>query len=252
MALVDHLMLLLLFVVQPLYGAYSYRQYVAQIEAGEPADVLKQYRITMLVEWLAFAGLMIAWVALGRPVAMLGFVKPGGTGFYIGLLLLVAMTAYLVFAWRKAAAATPEERAETVATFGTLRHFMPHDRGSYESFVRLSVTAGIVEETLYRGFAFWYLGQFMPAWAVVAVSALAFGAGHSYQGVSGMIRVTLIGIAFGSYYLLTGSIWLPIVAHVVLDILQGAMLLEYLRERRGESSSPPAATAEVPGNDLSA
>ena len=169
MALVDHLMLLLLFVVQPVQGAYAYRRYVARIEAGEPPDVLRQYRITMLVEWLAFAALMIAWLVLGRPVAALGFVTPGGTGFYIGLLLLAAMTAYLVFAWRKAAAATAEDRAKFKASLGNLRYFMPDNRRSYATFVRLSVTAGIVEEALYRGFVFWYLGQFMPAWAVVVV-----------------------------------------------------------------------------------
>lgn len=251
MALVDHLMLLLLFVVQPVQGAYAYRRYIARIEAGESPDVLRQYRITMLVEWLAFAALMIAWLALGRPVAALGFVVPGGTGFYIGLLLLVAMTAYLVFAWRKAAAATAGERAKIKASLGNLRYFMPGDRRSYASFVRLSVTAGIVEEVLYRGFVFWYLAQFMPVWAVVAVSALAFGAGHSYQGVSGMIRVTLVGIAFGGYYLLTGSIWLPIIAHAVLDILQGAMLLEYLRER-GDSAASRTVTSKAQGNDVSA
>jgi membrane protease YdiL (CAAX protease family) len=251
MTLVDHLMLLLLFVVQPIQGAYAYKRYVARIEAGEPPDVLRQYRITLYVEWLAFAALMIAWFALDRPLAMLGFVKPGGTGFSIGLLLLIVMTVYLVFAWQKASAATAEERAKFKASLGSLRYFMPHDRRSYASFVRLSVTAGIVEETLYRGFVFWYLAQLMPSWAVVAVSALAFGAGHSYQGVSGMVRVTLVGVIFGGYYLLTGSIWLPIVAHAVLDILQGAMLLEYLRDR-GETISSGSTANKAPGSDLSA
>ena len=193
----------------------------------------------------------IAWLALGRPLAALGLTKPGGAGFYIGLFLLAAMTGYLVHAWQSARKATNEERAKVVKSFGSLRHFMPNNRRSYANFSLVSITAGIVEEILYRGFAFWYLGQFMPAWAVVLVSAIAFGAGHSYQGVNGMIRVTLIGIAFGGYYLLTGSIWLPIIAHAVLDILQGAMLLEYLRER-GESAVSRTVTSKPQGNDLSA
>ena len=70
-------------------------------------------------------------------------------------------------------------------------------------------------------------------WAVVGVSALVFGLGHSYQGFGGIVRVTLVGIVFGGYYLLTGSIWLPILAHALLDILQGATLLEYLKDGRG-------------------
>ena len=111
--------------------------------------------------------------------------------------VFAAMTGYLVFAWRKAAAATPAERAKIRASLGSLRYFMPQDRRTYATFFRLSITAGIVEEALYRGFVFWYLGQFMPAWAAVVVSALAFGAGHSYQGVSGMIRVTAAACVTG-------------------------------------------------------
>lgn len=249
MALVDHLMIVLLFVVQPIQGAYAYRRYVARIEAGAPPALVKQYRITLLVEWAALAALMIAWFALDRPLGALGFASPGGTGVYVGLLLLLAMTVYLVFAWRRASAATPDERAKFAASLGNLRHFMPHDRRTYRTFFWLSITAGIVEEILYRGFVFWYLGQFLPVWAVVLVSALAFGVGHSYQGASGIVRVTLVGIVFGGYYLLTGSIWLPIVAHAVLDILQGAMLLEYLRDR-GEPVRSSSAASEAQGDDL--
>lgn len=251
MALVDHLAVFVLFVVQPIYGTLAYQRYVARIEAGAPPELLRQYRVTLLVEWLALAALVLAWLSLGRPFSALGLVQHAGTGFYIGVLLLVAMTAYLVLAWRKAAAATPEERDRFVGSLGSLRHFMPHNRQTYTTFVWLSVTAGIVEEIVYRGFVFWYLGQFMPVWAVVMVSAFAFGIGHSYQGFSGVVRVTLVGVVFGGYYLLTGSIWLPIVAHAVLDILQGAMLLEYLRDR-GDSIQPAPAVNEPRGNDLSA
>jgi membrane protease YdiL (CAAX protease family) len=247
MAFVDHLMIFLLFVVQPIHGAYAYKRYVAKIDAAAPAEILKQYRTTMLAEWSALAALTITWLALGRPLAPLGLNTPAGTGFQIGLLLLLAMTIYQVYAWRQAAAAKPEERAKFVESCGSLRHFMPHNRQTYSAFFWLSITAGIVEEILYRGFVFWYLGQFMPVWAVVVVSAVAFGLGHSYQGLAGMVRVTVIGIVFGGYYLLTGSIWLPIVTHAVLDILQGATLLEYLRDRGGitflEQELPPDTRA---------
>jgi membrane protease YdiL (CAAX protease family) len=251
MALVDHLVVIMLFVVQPVYGAFAYQRYVARIEAGAPPELVRQYRITMLIEWLVLAALVVAWLTLGRPASALGLVQPAGTGVYIGLLLLFAMTAYLVVAWRKAAAATPEERDRFVGSLGKLRHFMPHDRRTYTTFFWLSITAGIVEEILYRGFVFWYLWQLMPVWAVVLVSALAFGIGHSYQGISGIVRVTLIGVVFGGYYLLTGSIWLPIIAHVVLDILQGAVLLEYLRDR-GDSIQTASATGEAQGKHISA
>ena len=38
---VDHVFVLLLLVAQPIYGAISYRRYVARIAAGEPADRIR-------------------------------------------------------------------------------------------------------------------------------------------------------------------------------------------------------------------
>ena len=89
---------------------------------------------------------------------------------------------------------------------------------------------------MYRGFVLWYLGQFMPLWAAVIVSSVAFGLGHSYQGASGALRCGLIGLAFAVFYIVTGSIWLPIIAHVVLDILQGMMLFELFRKNGSDST----------------
>jgi len=240
MLLVDHIFVLLLFVVQPIVGAISYRRYVNKIKAGEPADRLKTYRENYALEWVAFAVLAATWFYLGRPVADLGFVEPAGNGFWVSIVLLLVICGYLVYTWRAARAMSDEEKDKQRQSFGDLVHFLPHTKREYRSIFGLSITAGIVEETIYRGFVFWYLAQLMPLWAVVLVSSLAFGLGHSYQGVAGVIRVTLIGIAFGALYVYSGSIWLPIIGHALLDILQSAMVLEILRgysSHSGNSSS---------------
>lgn len=233
MSIVDHLVMLLLALVLPVAGAWTYRRYVRRIEAGQPPDRLSQYRQTQILEWSLFAVLLAAWLALGRPFAQLGLSAPRGAGFAAGAALLSVLLAWLVFAWRQARHADAAARDKVVASLGHLRYFLPDSRGTLRSFVALSVTAGIVEEIVYRGFAFWYLAHCLPGWAVVAVAALVFGLGHSYQGAANMLRVTLGGVAFGAYYLLTGSIWLPIVAHALVDILQGAMLYEYLSATSG-------------------
>lgn len=246
MALVDHLMMFLLFVVQPVHGARSYRRYVSKIAAGEQPDRVAKYRETLLLEWIALAALVAVWLVLGRSFARLGFTTPDGTGFLVGLFVLAAFVGLLVRAWRGARRADDETRAKVSAALGDLTWFLPNTRRTYRWFVGLSLTAGVVEETIYRGFVFWYLGHFMPVWAVVAVSAVGFGLAHSYQGALGMARVTLVGVAFGAFYVLTGSIWLPMLAHAALDILQGAALLEHLRERPGtpgDGAPAPARTA---------
>jgi membrane protease YdiL (CAAX protease family) len=246
MAIVDHLMILVLFVAQPVHGSVAYRRYLARIEAGQPPDRRGQYRDVLVLEWVSFAVLLAVWLAYRRPFADLGFVAPGGWGFWAGALLLTVATALLTYAWRSARHATDDERRKAVASVGNLVYLAPNTSSSYRLFCGVSVTAGIVEETIYRGFVFWYLAPMMPMWAVVLVSAAAFGLGHSYQGVNGMLRVTAVGTAFGLLYWLCGSIWLPILAHMLLDILQGATLLEMLRH----GDEAPAEPVRTPVHQL--
>ena len=229
MHFVDHLFIFLLFVVQPIHGAWEFRRYVRKIEAGEPADRAKLYREAAIYEWVALAALAATWYFLGRQTADLGFVSPGGTGFWIGIALLVVATGYMVYAWRAAKTMAAEDKAKQINSLGDLAHFLPQSDRDYRSFFGVSITAGIVEEIFYRGFMFWYLAQIMPMWAVIVVSSIAFGLAHSYQGAGGILRVTAVGLAFGGLYVLSGSIWLLIIGHALVDILQGAMVLEIYR-----------------------
>ena len=230
MTAVDHLIIVLLFAVFPVWGAWSWRREIARIRAGAPVDRLAYYRQTLVLEWTALAVLLAAWLYFGRPFAALGLAAPSGWRFGAGSVILLAVIAGLVRGGYKARRADADAREKVRASVGDLVHFLPDSDATYRRFVGLSITAGICEEIIYRGYLFWYLGAFMPPWAVVLVSSLGFGLGHSYQGTIGVVRVTAIGIAFGCFYLLTGSIWLPIIAHALLDILQGAILREYLRE----------------------
>ena len=229
MHLVDHVFVMLLFVVQPIHGAYTYRRYLARIEAGASSNRIRLYKQTLVLEWLALAVLATAWYLLGRPASDLGFVAPQGKNFLIGVGILIVVTGILIYEWRSALAASDDERKQQQDAFGTLLHFLPQTARDYRYFVGVSVTAGIVEEILYRGFAIWYLALFMPIWAAIVGSAVMFGLGHSYQGAAGVVRVAAIGLVLGAFYWFTGSIWLAMLAHAILDIIQGATILAILR-----------------------
>ena len=241
MHFVDHIFILLLFVVQPIYGAYSYRRYLARIAAGEPGNRARLYLQTLVLEWVFLAALALAWFTLGRPVADLGFVAPVGVGFWGGAAaLLVLFTGYFVYAWHSVKRLSDDDRAKQAQSLGNLVHFLPNNRNDLRHFIAVSMTAGVVEEIVYRGFVLWYLALFMPLWGAVIVSSVAFGLGHSYQGVIGGLRCGLVGLAFAVFYVVTGSIWLPIIAHATLDILQGAIIVEVLR-KDGDTVEPQLA-----------
>ena len=240
MQLVDHVLILLLFVAHPVHSALTSRYYVARAKAGQPVERVRFYRETIAVEWLFLVLLMAAWFDFGRPLADLGFVRSGGPGLWAGIAFCIAATAYLFYAWRSMKKAPAGEKARHASLFGDVVHFVPHNRHELNNFYAVSVTAGIVEEIVYRGFVIWYLGQYMPVWGAVVVSSVAFGLGHSYQGASGAVRAGLVGLVFGVLYVGTGSIWLPIIAHILLDVLQGAAIHEILRKDDDHLQTQPA------------
>ena len=225
---IDHIFVLLLVVAQPIYGAVSYRRYLQRIESGQPAHRSKLYRQTLILEWLALSVLAAAWYFLGRPVSNLGFVAPGGARFYAGIVLLAPLCGFMAYQWRLATTMTADQKTRQIEALGDLVHMLPSNQREYRQFFGLSITAGIVEETIYRGFVIWYTSQFVPLWGAVVASSVIFGLGHSYQGVGGMTRTGLVGLASGALYVFTGSIWLPIVGHALMDILQGRTLVEIL------------------------
>jgi membrane protease YdiL (CAAX protease family) len=106
----------------------------------------------------------------------------------------------------------------------SLRFFLPVSRDERYWWALVSLTAGICEEILFRGFLLQYLRGHLdggPSMSLVhawLVSSLAFGFGHIYQGWAGVCRTTLGGLAFGLLAILTGNLALPILLHCLLDL----------------------------------
>ncbi len=230
MTWLDHIFVLIFAVIYPIFGFIGYRRFLRKVEAGMPPNRSKMYVETMLYEWLLFALAMIVWVIGDRAWSDLGFDFELTTRELIGAALTVVAIALLFVQIRQVVRASEEELQKTEKSFGELLIMMPADDRELARFNLLSITAGIVEETLWRGFLFWYLGHFMPLWSAAVISAVGFGLAHSYQGLANVPRVALVGAVFSGLYLLTGSLWLPIILHIAVDLLQGRMVFEVLRK----------------------
>jgi membrane protease YdiL (CAAX protease family) len=89
----------------------------------------------------------------------------------------------------------------------------------------LPLTASIPEEVIYRGFLMGRLSDVFGtnmrgATITVLVQALAFGSVHFMWGVGGVIVTVIMGIVWGTAYLLCGrNLWIVILAHSTGHIL---------------------------------
>ncbi|WP_150237862.1 CPBP family intramembrane glutamic endopeptidase [Nocardiopsis quinghaiensis] len=114
------------------------------------------------------------------------------------------------------AAATPVSLPEPERERGLL---VP--RGTVERALAagVAVTGGVFGELLYRGlFIVLLAGMGVPLWITAVLSVALFSVAHLYQGWWGLVSAGASGTLFTVLYLGTGSIWVPILVHVALDL----------------------------------
>ncbi|MDR1983364.1 MAG: CPBP family intramembrane metalloprotease [Prevotellaceae bacterium] len=100
-----------------------------------------------------------------------------------------------------------------------ISYFLPLTFNEKLIFVFVCLFAGFCEELVFRGFALIFMAQFgINIWLAFAVSALAFGLMHLYQGISGLIISFFTGILLAGLFAVSGNILLPIIIHIVIDI----------------------------------
>ena len=92
-------------------------------------------------------------------------------------------------------------------------------------WVILCTTAGIIEEFVFRGYL---LQQFASIrgnlWIGVIASSLLFGAAHGYEGIGGMIAISVYGAMFCLLAIYRRSLRAGMIAHAWHDSITGIVL----------------------------
>jgi membrane protease YdiL (CAAX protease family) len=113
--------------------------------------------------------------------------------------------------------------------------FLPRTRIEKAAFLVLCLLVGIVEEFLFRGFAFFTLGDALQSQSVViAIVTISFALQHGIQDAIGIGRAFILGAVLAVPVLVTGSLLPSIAAHAIVDAftgLYGLAALESFRPR---------------------
>lgn len=238
--LMDHLMVVLIAIVLPVGGFISVQKVRRQVAAGIAYTTrATDYRNNILVLWAVTLLVLILWITLDRDWSLLGIAPVQGSAVMIGIALLLAGVLVCVNAYYYRRVEESDTAAQQiVAATAGFEMFLPHTHRDLRWFYGLSVTAGITEEILYRGFLIAYLVNVLPLAAAAVVSSLIFASAHLYQGLQGAARTFVVGLAMASIYLLSGSLLFAIIAHILVDIIGGRMIFNAFNRY------PPAATAQ--------
>ncbi len=234
----DHLVAFLLVVAFPVYGALTYPKLVAAVRAGRKDARVNEYRWTAAIQWALVALTLTVWLGAGRSLPALGLTVPGDARTLVGAALAALGLGLLAAQWAQIRRADDSGRAQYREALRNVQEMMPHTGEEGRWFRVLSVTAGICEEILFRGFLIAYFGAYVGVWPAVALSAVAFGFGHFYQGAAGVVKTGLVGAVAGALYAGTGSLLWPMLLHAAVDLQAGAIALRVLPE-----APPPAPAA---------
>jgi membrane protease YdiL (CAAX protease family) len=194
--------------------AYSAHLRTAQMHAVDHAGRLRMYERTMLVEWLVLA-LVVAGVRWhGSPLtAVFGerwrSVRQVFTD--VGIALVFLIVSIIVLSVLGGHNKAPD--ASTAFLF-------PQGSAEISMWILVSLTAGICEEALFRGYLQRQFMAFTKNAAIgIALSAAAFGAAHAYQGWRHAVQIAILGAMLGALAYWRRTVRPGMISHAAQDIL---------------------------------
>lgn len=211
---------LVMLVVMGAWAGLGYMQ-AATMRSQSAPPRMRLYLTTMALEWILFA-FVVFGIRLKR-VSLRELTGPKwkdaeavaiGIGIAAGFWLVALLILAAVAKWLG---------IHTAATQAT-QFMIPHTGAEMAVWFLLAITAGICEETVFRG----YLQQQFIAWtrnvtAGVILSAVFFGLGHVYQGVRQGVLIGVYGALFGILAAWRRDVKPGMIAHGWQDSLAGAL-----------------------------
>lgn len=219
---------LFLLVGEPLLGRVAHRRFLAAVASGKPDVRVPFFRRWTLRGWaVALAVLGLAIFVFGWTPSELGLRLPkvsssDNAGFLGGLAIaLIGGVAVSLFLARKAKRAGKPKPKPVIAGGENVLRLLPRTPRERRAFAALAVTAGITEEVVWRGFGLAFLLAAFPHLSMpfqIAILGFTFGWAHLYQGWTGMLATGLLGALLAGIYVWTGSLLVPMVLHVFIDL----------------------------------
>jgi membrane protease YdiL (CAAX protease family) len=230
----DHALALVLAVFFPIRSrTFGYRRLREAAPDRVPLVRNQLYHQALLLQWTITLATVALWLAARRPWEALGLVFQVNA-WSLALPAVVALVVAYVVASLPRALRDHDSLLKVRRRLSGIERMLPRTDAEMKTFTRLSVTAGICEEFLYRGYLFWYLAHWLPQPYVLLVASLVFGIGHSYQGMRGMVTTGIAGLVLGTLYLLTGSLYLSMAIHTLTDLYSGHVGRAALQASEGE------------------
>jgi membrane protease YdiL (CAAX protease family) len=168
--------------------------------------------------------LFLAWLS-GLPAADLGLTVTNpcwslSLGFGLGLLiqLIVSLITFQAIKYF----------GPGIYSSWLIRNILPRHRNEWLLVALAFLPPVAMEELLFRSLLIGLFQEIMPLPLLILATSIIFGLMHQPQGRLGMIGAGAINIIFCLLFLWTGELWVPLVAHYTVNLLQVVAASLYL------------------------
>ena len=215
--------LLVLAVILPLMGIWDFQRLLRTVAAGQIDARSKAYKWTLTMQWGLVFGLGGWWIMAGRGLAPIGLLPLASGWQWLAICIGIGATVFMV--WQMVyVMGRSEKLKEAREELGELGDLIPKTAEEHRLFTALAITAGVCEEILYRGLLLASLAPLTGTWQAVILSSIIFGLGHAYQGMTGVVKTALIGLFLALLTVFSGSIFVAMLLHVVVDLTSGRIM----------------------------
>ena len=122
-----------------------------------------------------------------------------------------------------------DKQKDAIASDSTANDILPRTKKEKRQYILMSISSGICEELVYRGFiAFLLQAAFpeIPIFLVILIPSVLFGIGHLYQGWEGVVETGAVGAIFMCLLLVTDSLIPVMFLHFVTNAAHTFLLSE--------------------------
>jgi membrane protease YdiL (CAAX protease family) len=211
-----------------IYGPIRDKIYMKRLaDPAYPKERLKIYARTMIMLWSLAAICTASWLVAGQDLADLGFRNPtAGWRGWVSWGLAAAGVAYMIYAVVSTATSRKnrDEVRRQIETAGDLDLLKPSNEAEHARFQWISLTAGITEEVIFRGFLIGVLAMAFPLWMAASLATLIFVLAHLYQGPRGMLRILPVSAGLAVMFVIGGSLWPVMILHAIVDGISGGII----------------------------
>jgi membrane protease YdiL (CAAX protease family) len=205
--------LLLLLILWPVFSIAVSGDPTKLLEELSESPIYLVYLPTILIQWLIFFLIYLTVHHEGMGLGSIGYRRIRVIDFFWAMAFLLGSNLVLTLLWFLLSLVN-------LHIPGEIGLILPSTLMERILWTILALTAGVCEETAFRGYLITRLKIFGKSggWIIpILASSLAFGSGHLYQGSGGFILITVYGAMFAVLFLKTGSLWPGIIAHSFQD-----------------------------------